>query len=57
MGFADVVLIWHTTIGHVALIGFSFALALELVFFFAFFSQLLLTLFIGIIGSCHSMLS
>ena len=57
MGFADVVLVWHTTIGHVALIGFAFALALEFVFFFSFFSQLLLTLFIGVIGSCHSMLS
>lgn len=57
LGFADVVLVWHTTIGHVALIGFAFALALEFVFFFSFFSQLLLAFFIGVIGSCHSMLS
>ena len=33
---------------------FFFSLAFELVFFLAFFCKLLLTLFIGIIGSCHS---
>ena len=57
MSFADVVLIWHTAIDRVAVIGFAFTLAFEFVFFFSFFSQLLLAFFIGVIGSCHSMLS
>ena len=51
------VLIRHAVIGHIAIFRLAFALALELVFFLAFFRQLLLTLFIGVIGSCHSLLS
>ena len=57
MGFADVVLVWHTAIGHIAVVRFAFTFAFEFVFFFSFFSQLLLAFFIGVIGSCHSMLS
>lgn len=57
MGFADVVLVWHTAIGRVAVVRFAFTLALEFVFFFSFFGQLLLAFFIGVVGSCHSMLS
>ena len=55
MGLAYVVLIRHTVTGHVTVIRLSFPFTLELVFFFAFFSQLLLALFIGVIGSCHSL--
>ena len=36
-------------------LGFSFLFALEFVFFLAFFRQLLLALFVGVIGSCHSL--
>lgn len=57
MRFADVVLVWHSAIDRVAVIGFAFTLALEFVFFFSFFGQLLLAFFIGVVGSCHSMLS
>ena len=42
-----------TVIG--SLIRFAFALALEFVFFLAFFRKLFLALFVGIIGSCHSL--
>ncbi len=36
------------------LVRFAFGLALELVFFFAFFGELFLALFVRVIGSCHS---
>lgn len=37
----------------VRLIRFAFSLALELVFFFAFFGELFLAFFVGVIGSGH----
>lgn len=49
---------WRVHVRH-ALVGgvvrFAFAFALEFVFFLALFRKLLLALFVGIIGSCHSL--
>jgi len=56
---------WHTRLAVLRRIGslhtvpgliirFAFNFTLELVFFLALFCKLLLALFIGIIGSCHS---
>jgi hypothetical protein len=42
-------------VGHV--IRLALGLALELFFFFAFFRKLFLALFVGIVGSCHCVLS
>ena len=55
LGFGVAALAGCAVVAHI--IGFAFTLAFELVFFFAFFCQLLLALFIGVIGSCHCMLS
>lgn len=57
MGFADVVLVWHTVISRAILFELAFTFAFKFVFFFSFFGQLLLAFFIGVVGSCHSMLS
>lgn len=37
------------------IVWLTFAFALEFVFFLTLFRKLLLTLFVGIIGSCHSL--
>ena len=41
----------------IGLIRLAFCLAFEFVFFFTLFGELFLTFFVGIIGSCHSVLS
>ena len=38
-------------------IWLAFGFALEFFFFFTFFRKLFLAFFVGIIGSCHSVLS